>query len=286
MKLKKEKQLISESLNEFAARGRKPGSKKATIKKLDIDDDTDIEVGSSDEEWYGDNEEAEEVIDDINDIDFGDEITDEEEEAKEVLKTKLDRVEDYNTQKALLKQLKTIVDINKGKADKDKNYISFRVFGKTNDVIDGIPFDIKGVKDNVTISFIRRGTKNVKMVPIKDIILESKRNKLPSILNEYGSYEKDVENEDEYSNDDSDNFEDNEDREDFLFALTTELIENHQEFVMTYLDVEEDQLEDTDVFNDLQNALDDDYNYKDIIEQGIEDNDPEECANQIEDFII
>jgi len=159
--------ITSESLFEFANR-----KLPISLPKSDIDDeDENFEVGSKDEEWYGEDPEDQEIIDDIEHIDLGNEIIVDDEEKE----NKLSNVEELNTYKTLLKHLKTIIDINKGKPDKEKNYVSFTVKGKPGDVINGIPFDVKGTKDQTTITFIRKGTKNVKFVPLKNIILENEQ---------------------------------------------------------------------------------------------------------------
>jgi hypothetical protein len=76
-----------------------------------------------------------------------------------------------------------MIEDNKGKPDKEKHYISFKIKGKP-DTFEGIPFDVKGVKDQTTVSFIRVGTKNVKFVKVSDIIFESKDNKRAKFINE------------------------------------------------------------------------------------------------------
>ena len=91
--------ITSESLFEFANR-----KLPISLPKSDIDnEDENFEVGSKDEEWYGEDPEDQEIIDDIEHIDLGNEIIVDDEEKE----NKLSNVEDFNTYKTLLKHLKT-----------------------------------------------------------------------------------------------------------------------------------------------------------------------------------
>jgi hypothetical protein len=204
--------------------------------------DENLEIGSKDEEWYGEDMEDEEVIDDIEHVDLGTEIVVDDEE----LDDRLSKVEQLDTYKTLLKHLKTIIDINKGKPDKDKNYITFTVRGKPNDSIDGIPFDVKGTKDQTTVTFIRKGTKNIKLVLLKNIILESnhpihKFQMVKESLNEWSEYENEVE---------PDNY------QDFLFKVANHLVQQWDQEVLCMLDIDEFPEDHEELVVDLVNYLD------------------------------
>ena len=253
------KSVASESLFEFSNK-RKP-IKEYVDPYVDnvVDDEVDSE---EDDEWVG-GPEDQEIIDDIEKVELGDEIVVDDDE-------KAVKVEDTN--KTLLKQLKTIIDINKGKPDKEKNYVTFTLRGKPGEPIDGIPFDVKGNKDDTTIMFIRKGTKNVKMVPLRNIVLESKHleeEKYTMVreslkLNEWSEYE-------EFTDTEPDNY------QDFLFKVANHMVEQWDQEVLLMLDLEEYAPEKEDIVVEVVNFLDDSAN-EDFISM-----DPEECFSEGED---
>lgn len=260
------KSVASESLFEFSNK-RKP-IKEYVDPYVDnvVDDEVDSE---EDDEWVGGTEDQE-IIDDIEKVELGDEIIVDDEDDERIKLGDIDNTTPTNN-KTLLKQLKTIIDINKGKADREKNYVTFTLRGKPGEPIDGIPFDIKGNKDDTTIMFIRKGTKNVKMVPLKNIILESKHSEEKYTMvreslkiNEWSEYE-------EFTDTEPDNY------QDFLFKVANHMVEQWDQEVLLMLDLEEYAPEKEDIVVEVVNFLDDSAN-EDFISM-----DPEECFSEGED---
>jgi len=255
--------VASESLFEFSNKNKKPIKENFRDAMIDDREEEELDVvDDEDEEEWVESPEDKDVIDDIEKVEFGDEIVVDDDEIKMV-----------DTNKTLLKQLKTIIDINKGKPDKEKNYVTFTIKGKPNEPIDGIPFDIKGNKDETTIMFIRKGTKNVKMVPLKNVILESKKHveKLQMVreslnstnkINEWSEYEYQPE---------PDNY------QDFLFKVANHMVEQWDQEVLLMLDLEEYGPEKEDTVVEVVNFLDDAANEEFI------SMDPKECFSESED---
>ena len=86
------------------------------------------------------------------------------------------KIEDFNYNKQLMQHIKSIITNNKAKPDKKKDYLTFKIMGKP-ELINGIPVEIRGNKENTTILFARRAKDGniagVKIVPFQQLILES-----------------------------------------------------------------------------------------------------------------
>lgn len=263
------KSVASESLFEFSNK-RKPIKEYVDPYVSNV---VDNEVDSEEDDEWVEGPEDQEIIDDIEKVELGDEIIVDDEDER------VAKVEELDTNKTLLKQLKTIIDINKGKADREKNYVTFTLKGKPGEPIDGIPFDVKGNKDDTTIMFIRKGTKNVKMVPLKNIVLESKHTeeKYEMVresldLKEWSEYEYEPE---------ADNY------QDFLFKVANHLVQQWDQEVLMMLDIDEFPPEHEDLVVDVVNHIDEVLDDKeiDVHEMFDDGDDPEDAAEKIANLI-